>query len=713
MIVAEQAASEPRSSLPDVARRRRVALLLPVVLGLACAVGAYATLPARYVAEAVVALDARKVQVLTVDAVVSRLPQENAVLRTELDLIASRSMATEVAKRLNLKSVPVSPSAPNWWDRLFGGAPEPFATEPASDPAVDRLMQGLRVNNDSRSFTIFISMQSPDPAFAARAANAYADAYLEHQIAVQTAATRRASAWLGEKLDDLRERLRESETAAQAFRRTKRLEETNGLTVDGQKLAALSAELAAARSQRAGAEARLEAVRLVVRDSPDAIAFSEALGSATVQSLRTRETELVRQVADIEQSGALKSGELPARRRQLVSVRAEIDAEIGRVVASLANEVEVARGKERALASEVAALERVAGEIGQNRVVLGQLEREAAANRSIYESFLNRYKQTIEQEGLATSDASLLSRAQPPQVPTTPKLLPLLALGLVTGCAAGVGCALLRERLDGAVRSTEELERLVGAPLLGALPRRGAGGRPRAAAIARIGAALGLDQPQANRKVVLATSSDDDADERTAFCVALARSLAGEGLSVAVVDAEPGGQAVERAFAIREGSSEPPVHGPAQDVSGVRLSADARSAARFGALDEVRVRGQASALDLAGRIRVLRERFDVVLIDAPSLAQARAALQVGALADAVILVETVGVSSREALSDAVRLFALRGVRIAGCVALGAKAGAAARQAPVVAPPRPAAAPESVDFGSAASAAPRMLKTTGA
>lgn len=711
MIVAEQAAGEPRSSLPDVARRRRVALLLPVVLGLVCAVGAYLALPARYVAEAVVALDARKVQVLSVDAVVSRLPQENAVLRTELDLIASRSMAAEVAKRLNLKSVPPSPAASSWWDRLFGGAPEPSVEELRSDPAVDRLMQGLRVNNDGRSFTIFISMQSSDPVFAAKAANAYAEAYLDHQIAVQTAATRRASAWLGEKLEDLRNRLTESETAAQSFRRTKRLEEINGLTADGQRLAALSAELAGARSQRAGAEARLEAVRLVVRDSPDALAFSEALGSATVQSLRTRETELVRQVADIEQSGALKSGELPARRRQLVSVRAEIDAEIGRVVASLANEVEVARGKERALANEVAELERAAGEVGQNRVVLGQLEREAAANRSIYESFLNRYKQTIEQEGLATSDASLLSRAQPPQAPTTPKLLPLLALGLVSGCAAGVGCALLRERLDGAVRSTEELERVAGAPLLGAAA--GARGSGLAAAIARIGAALRLDQPQAGRKVVLATSADANVAGRAAFCVAVARSLADEGLSVAVLDAEPGGQSVARAFATRASPPGPPLVGSAQDVSGVRLSADACSAARFGALDEVRVRGQASALDLAGRIRVLRERFDVVLVDAPPLCQARAALQVGALADAVILVETVGVTSREAVSDAVRLFALRNIPIAGCVALGAKGAAAPSPAPVIAPARPSAAPESVDFGSAASAQPRMLKTTGA
>lgn len=711
MIVVEPAASEPHPSLAEVARRRRVVLLLPIVLGLAGALGAYVVLPPQYVAEAVVALDARKVQVLSVDAVVSRLPQENAVLRTELDLIASRSMAIEVAKRLNLRSPPATSAAHSWWDRLFGGK-APFAREPGSDAAVERLRQGLRVNNDSRSFTIFISMKSSDPAFAAQTANAYADAYLEHQIAVQTAATRRASAWLGEKLEDLRERLKDSEIAAQVFRRTRRLEETNGLTVDGQRLGALSAELAAARSQRAGAEARLEAVRVVVRDSPDAVAFSEALSSPTVQSLRTRETELVRQVADIEQSGALKSGELPARRRQLVSVRAEIDAEIGRVVASLANEVEVARGKERALATEVAALERVAGEVGQNRVILGQLEREAAANRSIYESFLNRYKQTIEQEGLATSDASLLSRAQPPLAPSTPKLLPLLALGLVAGCAAGVGCALLRERLDRKVRSTAELERVIGAPLLAALPFRGAGDRRNAASIARIVAALGLDQAQAGGKVALVTSSDAD-QGRTALCVALARSLAAEGLLVAVLDAEEDGQAVARAFATGDGSAEPSLLCPASDVAGVRLSSDARSTARFGALDEVRVRGQAAALDVAGRVRVLRERFDVVLVDAPLMRQARAALRVGALADAVILAGTVGATSREVVSDAARLFALRDIPIAGCVALRAHVDARARPSQIVVQPEPSKAVERADILQSAAASPRMLKTTGA
>src|ERR1700752_1858271 len=92
----------------DVVRllnRHKLILLLPMLLFAGAAWLIASAMPPRFVAKAVLALDARKVQVVEHE-IVSRLPQENAALRTELDVIGSRSAAEEVADQLALTSDP-------------------------------------------------------------------------------------------------------------------------------------------------------------------------------------------------------------------------------------------------------------------------------------------------------------------------------------------------------------------------------------------------------------------------------------------------------------------------------------------------------------------------------------------------------------------------------------------------------------------------------
>lgn len=453
--VSAQAAAKA-GLMPLIRSEWRVIAVATAAAGVLAA-GVWAVTPNRYVAEAVVALDTRKVQVITLESVMSRLPQDSPVVRTELDLIASRSMAERVVDRLGLAKADVDEQSEPWWRfwapwALALRSSPPAVAQTPNAAAVDRLVSGLRVNNDGRSYTIFIYYASRDPIFAARVANAYAAAYLDHQIAVQTQATRKASDWLGGKVSELGVRLELSEEAVESFRRKAGLLETSGLTADAQRLSGINAELASARSQRAGAEARLAASRELASDGPQSASFTEALASPSIQSLRTREAELVRQIGEIETAGADMSADLPAQRTQLEAVRRQIDGEVALVVASLANEVQVARRKEKALEDETAKVEAAIARDSAARVELNRLQREAVANRNIYESFLNRYKQTIEQEGLAAAEATLLSNAEVPAQPASPKLLPMLAFGLAVG--AGIGVLIARWRL--APRSEKE-----------------------------------------------------------------------------------------------------------------------------------------------------------------------------------------------------------------------------------------------------------------
>ncbi|HEV7284428.1 MAG TPA: lipopolysaccharide biosynthesis protein, partial [Kaistia sp.] len=221
-----------------ILRRRSGLLALFAVAGLGAGAAYHAHQPRLYRAEAVMALDVRRIQGMPIDQVVTPLPQENPVLRTELDRIGSRVMAQRVLAKLAAEGIdpfggvavpgevrPVNPPVPTPGETAAnpdvthsGGTPGPqVRAEDAAAFREDRLRAGLKVVNDGRSYTIYIAYTAGDPDIAARVANAYARAYLAYQDDVQIDATRRVSDWLSNRLKVMAARLEQAEQEAERF----------------------------------------------------------------------------------------------------------------------------------------------------------------------------------------------------------------------------------------------------------------------------------------------------------------------------------------------------------------------------------------------------------------------------------------------------------------------------------------------------------------
>ncbi len=173
-------------------------------------------------------------------------------------------------------------------------------------------------------------------------------------------------------------------------------------------------------------------------------------------------------IRSLEEGGATASIQLPALRLRQASAQQQIDSEIQRILTSLEKEVTVAQRKETEIEDAFANARISSDEANLASVQHQQLEREASANKAVYESFLNRYKQTIEQESLTPQDARLLSRAEVADRPVSPRLIPLLALGLGGGGLLGLGLAFARDQSSDRIRSAQELEELTSAPVLAA-----------------------------------------------------------------------------------------------------------------------------------------------------------------------------------------------------------------------------------------------------
>jgi phosphatidylinositol alpha-1,6-mannosyltransferase len=145
--------------------------------------------------------------------------------------------------------------------------------------------------------------------------------------------------------------------------------------------------------------------------------------------------------------------------------------EMSRIIASLSSEVLAARKKESELTQSFREMESQLGDAAHSGLRLIQLKREADANRSIYETFLARYKQTMEQGNLSAPDARLISRAEPPGAPIYPNKLRFLLVGAFGGLAIGGALAFVRKGFDRRIRHTSEVETVTGVPVFGLLPK--------------------------------------------------------------------------------------------------------------------------------------------------------------------------------------------------------------------------------------------------
>lgn len=641
-----------------IIRRRRRTLALGLALGLCLAGLGYLNAPRSYMSEAVMVLDLRRIEPIPNESVIAPMAQDSPVLRTQLDIIASRMMAADVVRRLEGEGFDISThEVPGWTlpapvagvldfvglgtqgDENANLADEERELDEADK--IDILLSNLSVRNDGRSYTIFIAYTSPSPELSAHVANAFAQAYLDHQINVQRNASRTVSDWLGQTLIRLRAQLEQSEVALQRYRQEKGLVETNGATLQSQALTKANAELADARAALISSQARLDAVRDLVK-SGDIPAMAEFLGSTSIQSLRTLEAGVERELDSLRRSGATRSAQIERLTAEREALREQIGAEVNRLVESLGNEVAIAV---QSLAAREDALKSAHADFAaadSAELTAAQLQREATANRMVYESYLVRYKQTIEQDNFKMPEAHLVSPAEPPAARANPRRSNWLLLGLgLGGCLAALGIA-ARELTDRRLRMLRRLES-ADIPVMGVVPainrRKIADIRFFGDPSSRLGLALsGIRLSlQARGKSVVAVSSSASGRGRTSLALALTRSAAAAGIDAVLVEADLRNPKLCELVNLWPATGLDGLLGPnVDDRSLVTKDPASEAGLVFGRAGKVAPERLFLSPEFQNFIARLRENYDLVVLDTPALDTSNDAMVLSRLADTTL-----------------------------------------------------------------------------
>ena len=535
-----------------------------------------------YTAGAQLLLDPRKEKAAGLDTVLTDAAFDQPAIESQMAVIRSTALLKRVVDKERLIDDPEFGSGPIVAGggllaairEFFSQAPPPSAPPrprvAADDNAdlsalapdliatIENLKLALDVRRAGEALVLNIAFTSADPNKAAKLANAVADAYVVDKLDARFEAAKRASAWLSDRLVDLKQRLHDSEEAVARFRADNNLAAVSqqGGTLSQEQLAQLNGRLVAARALTAEKKARLDLLQKVqaaggvIADLPD-IANAGAL-----PDLRRQENDLKRQEADLLARYSDRHPSVVNVRAQLADVHRAIAAEAGRLAADVKHDYDLVVASE---AETEKALGEVTGQTdldASKTITLRELERNAAVNKSLFEDFLQRSRVTEEQSSFETRDARLITPALPPAVPSSPKRVQILLASLLLGLLGGVGGAYLIESLNAGFTTPRQVEETLGLPLLASVSRMEARDLtvegalltmpqyPFAKPLSRFSEAIrtlrsaitmsDVDRPPR----VLQVTSTLPGEGKTTIAMTIATSAAQSGLKTLIVDAD-------------------------------------------------------------------------------------------------------------------------------------------------------------------------------
>jgi polysaccharide biosynthesis transport protein len=460
-------------------RYRMVALPSVILLGLAITYLLFAT--TLYTATSTVLVDPRRANVVeTNQSVLSNFGTDDATIESQTLLIQSVAILTRVVGKLKLTEDEEFTPKPGLLDpvkALFrssgpsdGASPE----DAAKARSVDILQKRMKVTRQGTTFLVDIAVSSQSPQKAAIIANAIADAYFDEQVRAKYDATRIAANWLGGQIEDLKSRVVASEKAVEDFRSANNLMVSQGVTLNDQQITDLNNKLIAARAQTAEARAKYEQVQGITKSGGDPGGINAAISSEMITKLRTQYADIAKNEADLSSKYGTRHPAVANVRAQRRDTQKLINEELRRILESTKHDYDVARSRETSLQQSLDQLQGVSTSSGQAQVRLRELQREAEANRTQYESYLARSKETTAQESLEMPDSRIVTKAGIPIRPSSPKTMLILGLALMLGLGAGSVLAFLADYLDDRVKTLDRAEAISGVPALAAVPLIGA-----------------------------------------------------------------------------------------------------------------------------------------------------------------------------------------------------------------------------------------------
>jgi len=705
----------PETALADYigACRRRIWLIVACAVGFAVVAAVWSFLQTPlYQAKATVVVEQEGQSALDKDRGYNPdLTPE--YFQTQFELMKSHLVFQRTAQLLHLSERPEYKPNPSALSTLLSGilpappspdvvAPKNGADELASEEVEDRLVrrfaETIEIVPIRGARLAHVVATSGDPKFAALVANTLASVYIERTQELNAVSKEKASQWFTAHLDELRKKAEASQQALYLFRvKHGLLGGKDRLSMTARTNTELDSELVKAEIKQAEAQSRLGQIKSVLRnrtgqngvieiDWSSLDASTEVLSSPLIQTLRAQDIKVSGQVAELTEKYGPLHPKLARAKAEMQDLHERIRQEVQKIFDSVKNEHDAAFGRVRMIREAASRHRQEKIRLEQHEVDYGILEREAESTQHLYEIFLKQTKEADLSVGLRTANVYLADPAVPTSTPVKPKKQLNTLLGLLLGLMTGVGLAIFMESRDRTLKGPDDLERyLPKVSLLGVMPLLPQGktgdqapllpvqsSGATAENIRLIRTSVLLSSPSELPACVLITSPGEN-EGKTTLAVSLAIALAQlKKNRVILIDADFRKLAHRYIHGIQRDANQ--TNGLAAFLAGrVKLEEiiHPTDIPNLSVIPRGNRPSNPSELFHSKQMGVLldrcREQGHHVILDAPPVLPVADPVILASQVDGVLLVATVGQTTREACRMAVQRLTAAGGKILGVV----------------------------------------------
>ena len=549
--------------------RRRILLSVTFTISLLAILYIYQLVP-RYTSATQLLIGINSAKVVDIQEVLGGSMDGDSAVIGEMEVIKSRELARKLISELHLEQyeefnpdlkkpgffAQLNPKnlIPESWKEAIGTEAIEVSADEKQEAHLTHLINAfltkLTVSQVKRSQVINISFESINPKLAALLANKLADKYIIGQLQAKFDATKKATDWLNDQLGDLKKKVEQSELAVESYRKTHNLiEVSKGTGVSQQQLTEINSQLIVSRALRAEAEAKYQQIEAIARSGKDIDSVADVLNSPLIGTLRSQESEVQRKYSEMLVEYGPRHPRMIQMQAEINDIKAKIAQEIKKIAAGLRNSLEVSRAHEGSLSGSLKQIENKTAGNSQAEVELHALEREATANKALFETFLGRYKETASTQGISQADARVISFAEIPLPASFPKTNLLVMVSLLGALFSGIAVVFVLEQLNPGVRSPEQIQELFNLPTLAIVPivtelkmsaHEYLTHKPQSAlaeSMNTLGISLSLLNPDSATKSILITSSVPSEGKSTLACL-LAKQTASTGKKVVLIDCD-------------------------------------------------------------------------------------------------------------------------------------------------------------------------------
>lgn len=518
-----------------------------------------------YKAEGSVEVSVEGAKVTKFEEVMSAEAQAREFYQTQVELLKSDVLARRVIDKLDLQNHPVILESSKEGEEASFLAnlktavknlilSEAERQDPRTVIGEEMLKQktllgfvkeNFSVTPTRNAMLISISFASRDRRLSQDVVNTYLDEFINWKMDQKVKAAETAQGFLMQQIERAKINLEKAEEQLNRF-----AQQTGIVSLDSKlnsvyrQLEELNTALAVAEAEFIQKEATY---RQAVKDGPSSLA--QVLANEGIMHLKNEFAKLYAQHEELSSTFHDAYPPLKALKNKMKSISNQIAAEENKIFRSIENDYKTALNKLEALKERVELQKKLALELNERATQYKIMEREVETNKQIYRSLLERSKEIESMVGVSASNIHIVDRAEMPILPFKPKVTLNLLLAIVVGLMGGIGTAFTVEYFTDTITNPDEISDRFQIPILGVVPQAKAvegvletafttdPRAPISEALRTTKVSIQLSGTESKAKSFL-VSSTAPSEGKTTIAVNLALSFAGSGEQVLLIDTD-------------------------------------------------------------------------------------------------------------------------------------------------------------------------------